>query len=58
MGVSLKWCDKVANVMLWCDNGTYTTCVEPFNKELAKQFLKLMDALDLKDPEKNISNLD
>ena len=38
--------------MLWCHNGTYTACVEPFNKELAKQFLKLMDALDLKDPEK------
>lgn len=38
--------------MLWCDNGTYTTCVEPFNKELAKQLLKLMDALDIKDPEK------
>ena len=38
--------------MLWCDNVTYTTCVKPFNKELAKQLLELMDALDLKDPEK------
>ena len=31
---------------------THTASVEAFNKELAKQLLKPMDAVDLKDPEK------